>query len=144
MGLFKKKAAPEPPSAPGPRDIPTLYPDFFAAPLVAAGKPVTENNLMALAELATRNLVLNAQFVFDKLGDPASKDRFLRTFDDDRTDAEWLATTPDRMIDFMWAYPRCHSLLRDFVDRGMPETMAGVCAKFPGPDLPADLWGAKS
>lgn len=145
MGIFSKKQppAPPPPPAAGPRDIPPLYPAFYEKALVDAGKPVTPGNIVALANLTTANLALNAHQWMDAIGTPDDKARWAQRFSTDEPDLDGLVRRPDAMIDYLWAWtPRIHRVLREVMVK-LPETLREAPRKY-GDELPFDMWCAKS
>jgi hypothetical protein len=143
LGLFSRKsAAPPPPPPPNAsRDIPPLYPAFYKRVLLEVGKPVTPENLIALANLTTANLALNAHRWMEAIGTPAERARWSQRFHADDPDLERLARRPDAMVDFLWEWnPRVHPGLREFVGN-MERTLQDSAIKY-GDQLPFDMWGA--
>jgi hypothetical protein len=138
MGLFNKRApSVKKPSETAVRDIAAFYPALYTSALRAAGKPATEHNIEAVAQLTAVNLALNAHGWFDALGDTSARSRFDAQFNvNNQTSASQV---PDAMVDFLWAWTgRCHPALRDFADQ-MVKTIVSSASRF-GDPLPADLW----
>jgi hypothetical protein len=129
------------PEAVAERTIPALHPDFFTAQLRAASKPLTTDNLAAVARLASANIALNAHRWLEVLGTPESRHDWDRRFYTVDEDAEAACLRPDLMIDFLWARDtRLHSPLDDLVAQ-LGDTIVSAIRRF-GPQLPADLWNA--
>lgn len=138
MAFFRREAA-APATALAPRSVTTFYPEFYRAALARAGKPASEQNILALSEFTAVNLALNAHIWFQALGDSASQARFTARFTAAIYPVERLAAMPDDMVDFLWAWsPRVHGGLNEFVG-SITDTIAGKLKDY-GDDLPMNMW----
>jgi|ERR1019366_2597118 hypothetical protein len=140
MGLFSRSAGTRPDQEIGAaeRTIKPLHPDFYHSALDAAGKPVTDSNVAAVAGLTSANLALNAHRWLDAIGTPSARAEWQSIFTSDEPDPD-IVTRPDRMIDWLWKLsPRLHPGLTEFV-ASMRETIVRSTQKF-GPDLPQNMW----
>jgi hypothetical protein len=122
-----------------PRDIPMLFPSFYEDQLHTAAKPVTENNIAAVAGLTSANIALNAHRWLEIVGTPEEHRQWEQEFFSTDGDLAAMARRPDRMIDFLWnVSPRLHPGLRDLVEQ-MKDTITSAAGRF-GPELPIDMW----
>ena len=121
--------------------MPILYPDFYHAALREAGKPVSQENVVALAEFTAWNLALNAHRWFGIIGDQQAQTQFQKRFDSSNYDTyeiARLARVPDDMIHFLWAWNRrVHPGLLQFVD-SMRNTIARKLPQY-GDELPMNM-----
>lgn len=142
MSIFGKKASASSRGASivsETRKISTLYPEFYISGLKAAGKPVTEHNVRAVAQLTSFNLALNAYRWFDALGDVSARRKFDTQFNEGNNQLRNVHV-PDDMIDFLWSWTsRIHPGLHNFVDSMAGTIVSSVAGH--GDHLPADLWG---
>ena len=101
-----------------PRDIPSLFPDFFRDILVTTGKPVTPDNMFAITDRVVRMISGSAASYFKQSGDNAAPRRFASVFSAEETDGAVLIRWADLMIDFLWEWdPRSHDPLRGLIPR---------------------------
>ena len=136
---FFKRSQPAPPPPVPPRSVPQLHPDTYRDALQRADKPVTEHNVIAIAEFTAWNLALNAHAWFQALGDLAAEGRFDGRFNADSYQPDRLGNVPDDMIDFLWAWnPRVHPALHDFVSQ-VSNTIDQKLSGY-GDVLPMRMW----
>lgn len=118
-----------------------LYPDFYRTALREAGKPVSQENVVALAEFTAWNLALNAHQWFRVIGDQQAQAQFQTRFDSSNYDTYEivrLASVPDDMIDYLWAWNRrAHPGLHQFVD-SLRNTIASKLSEY-GDELPMNM-----
>lgn len=138
MPFFKRSQPAAPPPVPA-RSVPQMYRDTYRDALQRAGKPVTEHNVIALAEFTAWNLALNAHVWFQALGDVAAEARFDREFNAGRYQPDRLGNVPDDMIDFLWRWnQRVHPALHQFA-ASMSETIDQKLQGY-GDVLPMEMW----
>ena len=120
---------------PQPRDIPRLYPDFYADILRGVGMSVTPHNMSELIIRIRGFFGGNAVGYFDKLGDSPARQKFeARIINGPRTEQD-----PDEMIDFLWQWNyRCRPALRHSVsDLGKELVGPGSFLRRCGDEIPA-------
>jgi hypothetical protein len=133
--------SPVPLSQTGCRDVAQLYPTFYENILREARKPINRDNIVAIANLTTANLAVNAHRWLELVGTADDIARWEARFQSYETVTDGLLRRPDAMIDHLWAVsPRLHRGLRDFVKK--ISTTAREAAAPYGDELPFDMWGA--
>jgi hypothetical protein len=116
-----------PPGDTSHRDIPTLYPRFYKAALKEAGKPVTQGNIVSLANLTACNLALNAGVWLQQKGTEADKKAWDRRFNKNDRNLDELVRRPDEMVKFLWDWePRTHRRTAPASDDGGTRRDAGL------------------
>jgi hypothetical protein len=114
------------PSGPASQ-VPAYYPLTYTSALEQAGKPVTDNNIDALARFTAWNIAINAWNIainaegwFHALGDGRAKGQFHERFQGSSV-PEPVGHLADQMIDFLWNWtPKCHDALHDFTNTLVP------------------------
>lgn len=134
------------PAAPAaePRDIPTLLPDYYRRILFATGKPDTPGNTVALMELVTQMLWLNAAMWFDEMDDTAAASEFNARFAHGGADPDRTIHLVDDMIDYLWAWrTNTHQALRDFI-HDAEQTLTAPTSQLwrYAAELPMGMWSA--
>jgi hypothetical protein len=120
----------------------TLHPNYFEEALAAAGKPVDQQNIIAVAGLFSANMALNANRWLEVVGTEETREEWRSRFQPVEHPTEMVGR-PDDMIDFLWAVsPRLHPGIRDLVEQ-MRSTIVSASQNF-GPELPTDMWSDRT
>jgi hypothetical protein len=128
-----------PPESGRPPDLPPLYPTFYIDMLQRAGKPLVEENAVAVAEFTAWRLSQSANTWFQQLGDPTARASFHFRFATGGTSPTELLQVPDEMIDFLWDWDRrVHAMVRPFVT-STARALAVLLPEY-GPALPQRFW----
>ncbi len=123
MPLFGRKKQAIVDRATEPRDVPTLFPTFYADLLAAHGKPATPENTIALIErTALMVMTGGVKSWMEQMGEHERWRLFQERFDLGTVSPDRIPHVPDEMIDAVWAWDDgIHPMVRQMVNQKLPE-----------------------